>query len=679
MSGPRGAGRALLLELVRAQWGGTTLGVVLGGLWTLGKVTVPRLVSGGIDAAVAEEPVWSWTFAILVVGLASAVVSGGRKWFALGVARRVEAEVRERVFAKIQRLPFAYHDRMRRGASWPGLRRAAGPDALRLRPDDAVELPHGPVQYAGMLVLIDPFLTLVSVVGLPLVNVMGKGKALAERLHPAVTAIQVESAEVAAVVEESVAGVRVVKGFGAERMLEARLRVEADDVFDASMGATMVRASYMPAMELLPKVGLIAILAVGGHRVIGGQLTVGDARRLQRLRAHADLAAADARHDRRPGPAGDHVGPTDPRGGRRPRDRRPCVAAPLPATGGSVRVRRRHVRLPRRHARPRRLRPVVEPGKSIALVGATGSGKSTVAALLGRFYDVSGGRVVRRRRRRPPAAAARPAAGGRRRARRRSSSPTRSPATSPSPTPTPPSRSSGRPASLASTTSWCPCPTATGHRGGERGFSLSGGQRQRVAIARAILADPRVLVLDDATSAVDPSKEHEIRGALGARSGDRTTIVIAHRPATIALADRVRAPRRGRSPPPARTSRCSPRPPVPPGAGLRPGGSAGGPRRRDGVESRLMGWRASTPTTSWPPSGATVIRRALTDAPAVARRSWATLATIVVFTASVLAGPSLVRHGIDHGIAEGDAGALNVAVAGYVVAALVCSSPSASR
>src|SRR5262249_42701336 len=74
---------------------------------------------------------------------------------------------------------------------------------------------------------------------------------------------------------------------------------------------------------------------------------------------------------------------------------------------------------------------------------------------------------------------------------------------------------------------------------GEHGFSLSGGQRQRIAIARAVLADPRVLVLDDATSAVDPTKEHEIRAALREVMVGRTTIIIAHRPATIALADRV--------------------------------------------------------------------------------------------------------------------------------------------
>jgi ATP-binding cassette subfamily B protein len=74
---------------------------------------------------------------------------------------------------------------------------------------------------------------------------------------------------------------------------------------------------------------------------------------------------------------------------------------------------------------------------------------------------------------------------------------------------------------------------------GEHGYSLSGGQRQRIAIARAVLADPRVLILDDATSSVDPSKEHEIRAALGEVMSGRTTLIIAHRPATIALADRV--------------------------------------------------------------------------------------------------------------------------------------------
>ncbi|MGD9797534.1 MAG: ABC transporter ATP-binding protein [Acidimicrobiia bacterium] len=540
MSRSRGGGRALLLELVRAQWRGIALGVVLGGLWTLGKVTVPRLVSGGIDAAVARESVWSWTVAILVVGLASSLVSGGRKWFALGVARRVEAELRERVFAKIQRLPFAYHDRMPTGE----LMSRANTDAQQVQLLFAF-VPMTLSNFltvlssAVVLVVIDPFLTLVSVVGLPLVNVMGK--RFAERLHPAVTAIQEESAQVAAVVEESVAGVRVVKGLGAERVQEARLRVEADDVFDASMEAAMVRARFMPAMELLPNLGLVAVLGVGGHRVIGGQLSVGDLvafnvylqlmlwplRSLGSIVAQFQRSVTSADRIRDVLDAPEDVADPD----------RPV---PLPATGGAVRFE--GVTFAYAGGGPvlDGLDLTIEAGTSVAIVGSTGSGKTTMAALLCRFYDVTGGRVLLdgvdvrdlalADLRRAVATvfqetflfsdtvAANMAfadAGA-------------------------PHDVVARAARLAGADEFVAgLPEGYGTELGERGFSLSGGQRQRVAIARAVVADPRVLVLDDATSAVDPTKEHEIRDALVGVMQGRTTLVIAHRPATIALADRV--------------------------------------------------------------------------------------------------------------------------------------------
>ncbi len=151
--------------------------------------------------------------------------------------------------------------------------------------------------------------------------------------------------------------------------------------------------------------------------------------------------------------------------------------------------------------------------------------------------------------------------------RRRSSSPTPSPPTSPSPIPRPPVEPIERAARLAGAHDFVDdaARRATRTVVGERGFSLSGGQRQRIAIARAILADPRVLVLDDATSAVDPTKEHEIRDALAEVMRGRTTLVIAHRPATIALADRVvlldERPGRGRGHPrrAARDERALPR------------------------------------------------------------------------------------------------------------------------
>jgi ATP-binding cassette subfamily B protein len=182
----------------------------------------------------------------------------------------------------------------------------------------------------------------------------------------------------------------------------------------------------------------------------------------------------------------------------------------------------------------------IEPGETVAFVGPTGSGKSTVARLLPRFYDVDDGHVrldgvdvrsvdLSELRRAvgivfedtflfsdtigANIAFAEPEADA---------------------------GAIEQAARLAGAHEFVTAlPEGYATEIGERGFSLSGGQRQRLAIARAVLADPRVLILDDATSAVDPTKEHEIRDALTGAMAGRTNLVIAHRPATVALADRV--------------------------------------------------------------------------------------------------------------------------------------------
>ena len=182
----------------------------------------------------------------------------------------------------------------------------------------------------------------------------------------------------------------------------------------------------------------------------------------------------------------------------------------------------------------------VAPGESLALVGATGSGKSTVAGLLARLYDPDGGRVL---------------LDGHDVRELRLADVRRAVALVFEETflftdtvrenirfalPDADDSAVERAAELAGAAEFiAQLPEGYDTVLGERGFSLSGGQRQRVAIARAILADPAVLVLDDATSAVDATKEHEIRAALTTVMEGRTTLVIAHRPATIALADRV--------------------------------------------------------------------------------------------------------------------------------------------
>jgi ATP-binding cassette, subfamily B, bacterial len=396
-----------------------------------------------------------------------------------------------------------------------------------------------------ILLTIDPVLTVLALGSLPFLNLLAT--RFSRRLHPAVMGIQQESAELAAVVEETVAGVRVVKGFGAERVQAQRLRVEADDVFDRSMEAAWVRATFLPALELLPNIGLIATLGYGGHQVLDGNLSLGELvgfnvyvvmliwplRMLGNIIAQGQRAAA----------AGERVHEiletapiiTDAPGG-----------VPLPAvgpSGGRGDVAFSGVRFAYAPELPVVLDGfdlVVPAGESVALVGATGSGKTTVARLIPRFYDALSGTVavdgvdvrdVRLAELRKAVGivfeetflfsdsiAANIAFAD----------------------PDAPAEAITRAARLAGADEFID-ELEEGYDTliGERGYSLSGGQRQRIAIARAILADPRVLILDDATSSVDPTKEHEIRDALTEVMRGRTTIVIAHRPATIALADRV--------------------------------------------------------------------------------------------------------------------------------------------
>ncbi len=354
--------------------------------------------------------------------------------------------------------------------------------------------------------------------------------------------VQRESAALAEVVEESVAGVRVVKGFGAETTQAGRLQDAAADLYDESMETARIRARYLPLLDALPNVGLVLVLLYGGHLVIDGGLSLGQLvafnayvvlliwplRMLGSIVAQAQRASASAARV-------DEVLVADP-----------AIVAPthpvaLPGHGGRVEFVGVHFTYPGTTTPVfTELDLTIEAGESVALVGATGSGKSTVAKLIPRFYDVDTGRVtldgvdVRD--------AALPEV-------RRAvgivfedtflfSDTIAANIAFADPNAT--HAEIERAAQLSGAHEFVlELTDQYDTEIGERGFSLSGGQRQRIAIARAILADPRVLILDDATSAVDPTKEHEIRDALGEVMRGRTTIVIAHRPGTIALADRV--------------------------------------------------------------------------------------------------------------------------------------------
>jgi ATP-binding cassette subfamily B protein len=344
-----------------------------------------------------------------------------------------------------------------------------------------------------------------------------------------------------------VTGIRVVKGFGAEALQRGRLAEEANSVYRESMIMARLRAGFLPLLDLLPTLGLVGILWYGGHQVLSGHLTIGDIvaanfyvlmliwplRMLGMLLGQLSRSAAAAGRVQ-------EVLATDPEIVDR------HGAQPLVDGPGEVRFENVcfGYGTGNGHGAGRPVLDgfnlVVRGGEAIALVGATASGKSTVGRLIPRFYDVDEGRVlidgtdVRDAR----VSDVRRAVGVVFEDTFLFSDSVRSNIAFADPDA--PMEDVVRAARLAGADEFlAELPNGYDTVVGEHGYSLSGGQRQRVAIARAVIAQPRVLILDDATSSVDPTKEHEIRGALREVMAGRTTIIIAHRPATIALADRV--------------------------------------------------------------------------------------------------------------------------------------------
>jgi ATP-binding cassette subfamily B protein len=530
-----------LLVLIRRQWKGLSAGVGVGLLWTVGKVAIPLLTGRAIDQAIeGSGSSWGWAILIASAGLMTGTFTALRRYVAFSQSRLTERRLREQLLEHILGLHIGYHDRAQTGQ----LMSRASSDLNQIQ-SFVVMIPLtlsnvALITSVGIvLVVIDPLLALCALAALPLLNIAAK--RFSNRVHPAVRAVQQEQAQLASVVEETVSGVRVIKGFGAERVQADKLEIEADDIQRESLVAAKVRATYLPLMELLPTVGVIAVLAVGGHRVLDGQLTIGELvafnfyvqllvwplRTIGMTVAFGQRAAAALERI-------DHVLGTTPEIGDGP------VVGRLPERVGAVRFDRVTFGYDPGEPVLEGFTLDIAPGSSVALVGGTGSGKSTVARLLVRFYDPQRGTIrldgVDLRER---------AVHDVRRAVGLVFEDTllfhdTVAANIAFACPEADEATVRRAAELAGAADFIEdLPYGYSTILGERGFSLSGGQRQRIAIARAVVSDPSVLILDDATSAVDPSKEHEIRAAMRTVMDGRTTIVIAHRPGTIAMADRV--------------------------------------------------------------------------------------------------------------------------------------------
>jgi ATP-binding cassette subfamily B protein len=532
----------------RLRW--TITGAIASGLaWQGSAIVSPLLVRRAIDAGIVHHhraALWWACGGIAALGLVEATAGASRHYFAIRNRALADAGVRDGIFRRALELDARYHDRVGAGEL---ISRASNDAELVARLYDSMGHTIGYlltlVGVSAVLFSVDWRLALAVLLPLPLVSI-GFGR-YSRRYAERTKVNQEELATLTSLAEETIAGIRVVKGLGAGGALSERFRAQSDRVVATALGVADVDAVFLPALEALPLVGILVVLWYGTHRVLSGDITIGtfalfNVYLVQLVYPLRTIGQRVSTVQRAVAAA------------RRVVDvlrAEPVVVesrAPRPFPERSD-VRFDDVRFSYGDERPilDGLSLEIPEGTSLALVGSTGSGKSTAAALLARFYDPDAGRVtiggvdvreigLEQLRRgvglvfeetflfgdtvRGNVGFARPGAA---------------------------EEEIERAARLAGAAEFVEqLPAGYETMLGERGFSLSGGQRQRLAIARAILANPQVLILDDATSAVDATKEHEIRAALAQVMAGRTTLVIAHRPATIALADRVAVVEEGR-------------------------------------------------------------------------------------------------------------------------------------
>ena len=506
-------------------------------------VLIPWLVGQTVNAIENRDKaqILPYVLAIGGAGLLRLGLTVIRRLIAGKVSVNVEFDLRERMYRHLQSLELGFFDSQQTGQlmsratiDLQSIRFFLGYGLIFLT-QNALTLALASV----VMFTIKPDLAALSLAPVPFVVL--SAMRYNRRSRPAVQEISQRLAELTAEVEESISGVRIVKAFAREEHMLGRFRRSVLRVFDQNIYSTRLQAFYSPLLGFLPSLGLAVVLLVGGREVINGGLSLGDFAAfytyLIMLTGPMRMLGVSLGMAQRAVASGNRVFEILD---REPRIESAPDAPPLPDGPGAVELR--DVSLAYNGGAPA-LEDVelkVSAGQTVALVGPSGAGKTSLVALLARLYDPTRGSVL------VDGADLRTVDVTSLRSQIAfvaddsflfSASVAENIAYAHPDATLEQIETAARRAQAHGFIESLPDGYAT--LIGERGLTLSGGQRQRIAIARALLADPRILILDDATSSVDARTEAAIKRGLREVMAGRTTFIVAHRMSTISLADEI--------------------------------------------------------------------------------------------------------------------------------------------
>ena len=512
-------------------------------LWCFLVIIQPYLIKRIIDDGIVAEnqrAVIVFISFMVIAGYTRAVSIGTRRYFSMDVSFNVEAGIRNRIFTHMQKLAFNYHDKVPTG----DLMARASSDASQVRLAFAI----APLASANIFLLLILSVTLLSlslplggIVLLSIPAVLWLASNFSSKAMGVSLKVKEAEANMTTEVEEQLGGIRVVKAFGNEEQASNRVEDAVQNIYDTSLGYLKLRTKFVPLFELIPMVITLAVLILGGYLTINNFLSLGEFIAFTQyvflliwpLRITAwflsEIPSSVAAGNRILELLNETPTITD--------DESPYE---LPEDGdGSLKFSKVNFKYGNEKIFDD-LTLEIQGKKTVAIVGSTGSGKSTLAYLLPRLYEIESGSIeidgvniknLRLSDLRSNVSLAFEESFLFSNTARENISLGLEDA----------SQEEIEDAALIARAHdfISQLPESYETKVGERGYGLSGGQRQRIALARAILRKPRVLILDDALSAVDASTEEEIRNELNKVMSNMTTLIITNRVPTIELCDEV--------------------------------------------------------------------------------------------------------------------------------------------